>query len=307
MRRFLSICLLFMLVHSVKSQQLSPALHAKTGAYMGIHPYGRDESPDTVRVFIRFLTDSSFAFTYNSATIGYNNQRNPKYDNGESSGIGRLVDFKGKKIWAGILDEGIYMWNPLDSQALNTPYILNLQEVLRKRKILPPPPGFEKRKDIVWEGLDSPYWKYNRYDILQFDFSDSNHLGLALIQSIARFDVTPALRKYSNKKIDFVIDSMYNKNPLNHIDIPIRYTATIKEDAALTPLPMADKIPENKSLFKVSKGEKMLFATFPGTYMKYIFLVQYGRNHEITKYGWLPLNKLSSLIHLKVSTTVINN
>lgn len=262
------------------SAQKTATISDYNGTYNS--PTNQFKNNNYIRVY--FFNDSIFLFTlieaYNSPKYGEINAENKWLSfNGHSFfGIARLVNYKGVKTWIGISDFFSSYIGPDDPDYLSLKSRVDFKEILKTLEVKP--------DDFSQKGFD--------YNVYQF-FFQKNKIIMQGICGVTRFFEIGNYNKVDTTKMMFGIDTnddffkdFHNSNYHNNTDVAI-----VKELCYSFPVPISEKIPENKPIASFKKGDKVYMTGYD--FMKYAFVVQFDKDYKITKYGWVLRNLLEKV------------
>jgi hypothetical protein len=231
-----------------------------------------------IRVY--FFNDSIFLFTliegYNPPKYGEINAENKwlRFNGHSFFGIARLVDYKGVKSWIGVSDFFSSYKEPRDPDYLSLKSRVDFNIII---KAIENPNAYG----------DSEF----EYNVYQF-FLQKNKISMKGISGVTRFFEIGDYQKVDNSEMIFGIDSNddYFKDWHNNIYHDNTDVAIVKELGYSFPVPISEKIPENKPIASFMKGDKVYMTG--RDFMKYTFVVQFDKDYKITKYGWIIRNLL---------------
>lgn len=258
------------------SQSIDSA--AITGTY---HAYVRVyRAMVTNYVRIRYLSDSSFAFTMTGDAAGSPEKNNILLQFNNASfyqGIARKVKYQGKPAWVGVIEDYQASFEK-DTGYFNPDMVITdirklLDTTLRS-------PAFMKK-----------YGTYNHYDLIQFSFpSPGKSVDIRMVP-FRLFDFADLFMES--------MDGEYQKSDNRPMEFPHSYyvinkfIGVIKAKVVARQLPIPDLVAGNKPVAVFLPGTIVYISTPP--YQQYILVTLYDKNFHILHQGWVRMDAIRGL------------
>jgi hypothetical protein len=265
-----TLLMLGLLLSLYSTAQNTDTLYGYNGTYNS--PTNLFKNNNYMRV--HFFNDSLFIFTiieaYNPTENGKINEENKdlRLSGHSFFGIARLVKYKGVKSWIGVSD-----FSPTDDP--NDPSYLSL--------------AGRADFDIILKNIgncDNFRHQDLDYNVYHF-FLQKDQISIIGICGITRFFEVGNYHKVDNSKMLFGIAPNDNFFKIYRDNTA---PAIAKKACQLSAVPLQEKVPENKSIGSLSKGDRIYLTG--RNFMNYVFVVQFDSNYTIIKYGWIPRNFL---------------